>query len=322
MASTWHNSALGTAEAIDVTVQGSSLSFVGTAGETQTIDVVIIGDDIEENNETFKITLGDVTGTSGVQDAAITTGAVSDGLIIDDDTPVPTINLDVDANGEATALTDGVLIVRYLFGVTGAQLTDGALGTGAVRTDAADIIVYLEPGLTTMLDVDANGESGALTDGVLIVRYLFGVTGTQLTDGALGSGALRTDPAEIIAFLDAFLPAAASASLVVSTQDVLIAHYDEPVVSVVIPVNVETGPNFAQGTFNDASTTNVVTTTGDVVMPPIYSAPLLYPALIEEESDDEALAEEAPIIVPEEQAELDTLFGDLDGSLHEELLAV
>ena len=73
-----YSSALGTAEATDVTVQGSSLSFVGTASETQTIDVVIIGDDIEENNETFKITLGDVTGTSGVQDAAITTGAVSD----------------------------------------------------------------------------------------------------------------------------------------------------------------------------------------------------------------------------------------------------
>ena len=34
-----YSSALGTAEATDVTVQGSSLSFVGTAGETQTIDV-------------------------------------------------------------------------------------------------------------------------------------------------------------------------------------------------------------------------------------------------------------------------------------------
>jgi hypothetical protein len=57
-------------------------------------------------------------------------------------------------------------------------------------------------------------------------------------------------------------------------------------------------------------------------MPPIYSGPLLYPALIEEEQPDEILTEEAPVIVPEEQAELDTLFGALDGSLHEELLAV
>jgi hypothetical protein len=317
-----YSSALGTADATDVTVQGTSLIFAGTSGETQTIDVVIIGDDIEENSETFTITLGDVTGTSTVQDAAITTGAVSDGLIIDDDAAVPTIDLDVDANGEAGALTDGVLIVRYLFGVTGTQLTDGALGTGAVRTDPAEIIAFLEPGLTTILDVDANGEATALTDGVLIVRYLFGVTGTQLTDGALGTGSLRTDPVEIIAFLDGFLPAAASASLVVSTQDTLIANYDAPAVSVGIPGNVDTGPNFAQDTFNDASTTNVVTTTSDVVLPTTVSGPLLYPALTEEESDDEALAEEAPVIVPEEQAELEILFGDLDGSLQDELLTV
>jgi hypothetical protein len=317
-----YSSALGTADATDITVQGTSLSFLGTAGETQTIDVVIIGDDLVEDDETFTITLGDVTGTSAVQDAAITTGAVSYGLIIDDDVAVPTIDLDVDANGEAGALTDGVLIVRSLFGVTGTQLTDGALGTGAVRTDSAEIIAFLDLGLTTMLDVDANGEATALTDGVLIVRYLFGVTGTQLTDGALGTGALRTDSAEIIAFLDGFLPAAASASLVASTQDVLISHYDEPTVSVGIPGNVETGPNFAQGTFNDdASTTNVVRTTGDVVLPPIDSGPLLYPVPSEEEPDDESLMEEAPVIVPEEQAELDILFGDLGGSLQDELLA-
>jgi hypothetical protein len=80
--------------------------------------------------------------------------------------------------------------------------------------------------VTTNLDIDANGEATALTDGVMIVRSLFGVTGTQLTNGALGAGATRTDPAEIIAFLDGFLPAAAFASLVVSTQDVLITNYN------------------------------------------------------------------------------------------------
>ena len=85
--------------------------------------------------------------------------------------------------------------------------------------------------ITTNLDVDNNGEATALTDGLLIVRYLFGVTGTQLTDGLLGTGATRTDAAEIIAFLDGFLPAAASASLVVSTQDVLTANNDEPAVN-------------------------------------------------------------------------------------------
>jgi hypothetical protein len=158
--------------------------------------------------------------------------------------------------------------------------------------------------------------------GVLIVRSLFGVTGTQLTDGALGTRATRTDAAEIIAFLDGFLPAAASASLVVSTQDILIANYDEPVVSVSIPGNVEIGPNLAQDTFNDERRTNVATTTGDVVLPTTISGPLLYPVLTKEEPDDDTLTKEFSVIVPEEQAELDTLFGDLDGSLQDELLAV
>jgi hypothetical protein len=239
---------------------------------------------------------------------------------------VITTNLDVDANGEATALTDGVLIVRYLFGVSGTQLTDGALGTGATRTDPDEIIAFLDPGLTTMLDVDLNGEAGALTDGVLIVRYLFGVTGTQLTDGALGTGAVRTDAAEIIAFLDGFLPAAASASFVVSTQDVLIDNYDETSTASAADGTVvlvrDSSALASPSASRHFDAMNAARTTGDFVLPPIDSAPLLYPVLTKEEPDDESLVEEAPVIVPEEQAELDTLFGDLGGSLQDELLTV
>jgi hypothetical protein len=303
----------GTATNVDdYTASGSQIVIV--AGATfRSITLTGVDDTLNETDETIIVDITGVTnGTeSGMQQVTV--------VINDDDTL--TTNLDVDANGEATALTDGVLIVRYLFGVTGTQLTDGALGTGAVQTDPAEIIAFLDPGLTTMLDVDANGEAGALTDGVLIVRYLFGVTGTQLTDGALGTGAQRADPAEIIAFLDGFIPAAASASLVVSTQDVLIANY-EPTVSVGIPGNVETGPNFAQGTFTYESTTNVVTTTGDSVLPTIYSVPLLYPVPSEEEQPDGLLTKEASVIIPEEQAKLDSLFRDLGGSLQDELLAV
>jgi hypothetical protein len=202
----------------------SGTATIAAGATSTTVTVKVQGDTTEEVDETFFVNLSNPVNATIADNQGL-------GTIENDDAALPTTNLDVDDNGEAGALTDGVLIVRSLFGVTGTQLTDGALGTGAVRTDSADIIAFLEPGLTTMLDVDANGEAGALTDGVLIVRYLFGVTGTQLTDGALGTGALRTDSAEIITFLDGFLPAAASASFVVSKQDVLIANYDEPAVS-------------------------------------------------------------------------------------------
>ena len=71
----------------------------------------------------------------------------------------------------------------------------------------------------------------------------------------------------------------------------------------------------------DAGTTDS-TSTQDVVLQPINSARLLDPALTEEEPDDESSTEEDPAISSEDQADLDSLFGDLDGSLLDELLAV
>ncbi|MDV6032055.1 MAG: hypothetical protein F9B45_18575 [Phycisphaera sp. RhM] len=94
-----YSSALGTAEASDVTVAGSSLNFTGTVGETQAIDVTIKGDNIVEDDETFTITLGDVSGTSDVQDAAITTGDVSNGLINNDDFFTGIVFDDLDNDG-------------------------------------------------------------------------------------------------------------------------------------------------------------------------------------------------------------------------------
>jgi hypothetical protein len=51
---------------------------------------------------------------------------------------------DVDGDGMSLPLTDGLLIVRYLFGFTGAALTNGAVGEGCTRCSAAQIEAYLE----------------------------------------------------------------------------------------------------------------------------------------------------------------------------------
>ena len=55
--------------------------------------------------------------------------------------------LDVDGNGNLSALTDGLLIIRRLFGFEGESLTAGALASDATRTDAAAIADYID-GLT------------------------------------------------------------------------------------------------------------------------------------------------------------------------------
>jgi hypothetical protein len=59
---------------------------------------------------------------------------------------VPAI-LDVDGNGQLTALTDGLLVLRFLFGFSGVTLTSGAVGPGCTRCDSAAIVPYLQ-GLT------------------------------------------------------------------------------------------------------------------------------------------------------------------------------
>ena len=109
-------------------------------------------------------------------------------------------SLDVDANGTTDALTDGIIIIRYLFGFTGGVLTDSAIGPGATRTDPTEIVQYLNGGGNS-LDIDDNGTTDALTDGILIIRYLFGFTGDALIANAVAPGANRTGAAEIEAHL-------------------------------------------------------------------------------------------------------------------------
>ena len=50
---------------------------------------------------------------------------------------------DVDGDGKTAALTDGLLILRYLFGLRGAELVNHAVGSGATRAAAPLIESYL-----------------------------------------------------------------------------------------------------------------------------------------------------------------------------------
>ena len=99
-------------------------------------------------------------------------------------------NLDIDGNGSYDALTDGLLILRYLFGLTNSALINGAIGPGALRNTAPLVQNYLAT-LGTVLDIDGNAHADALTDGLLILRYLFGIRGPSLIAGALAPGAPR-----------------------------------------------------------------------------------------------------------------------------------
>ncbi|HVR31037.1 MAG TPA: PQQ-dependent sugar dehydrogenase [Thermoanaerobaculia bacterium] len=97
-------------------------------------------------------------------------------------TPQPAV-LDVDGNGEVKPLTDGVLVVRWLFGFTDEALTFEAIGDGCVRCSPEQVESYLAT-LSGQLDVDGDGYEKPLSDGVLVLRYLMEKRGDELVSGA------------------------------------------------------------------------------------------------------------------------------------------
>jgi hypothetical protein len=110
------------------------------------------------------------------------------------------IVLDIDANGSTDPLTDGLLVLRYLFGFTGSTLVGGAVGVGCARCTANEIASHLVE-LDFVLDIDKNNALAPLTDGLLVLRYLFGFTGSTLTSSAVGPACGRCDAAAIMPYL-------------------------------------------------------------------------------------------------------------------------
>ena len=115
---------------------------------------------------------------------------------------------DIDGDGRADALTDGLLFLRYAFGLTGDALISGVVASDAQYTTASDIEQELATVYTSSGDIDGNGEVDALTDGLLLLRYLFGLDGDTLTAGVIGSGATVTDSAALETYLSTLMPQA------------------------------------------------------------------------------------------------------------------
>ena len=109
-------------------------------------------------------------------------------------------DLDIDSDGQTGALTDGLLILRHLFGFSGSTLTDGAVALGASRSSPEAVREYLQVNAAE-LDIDGDSETDALTDGLLILRYLFGFRGDTLVSAALSGSASRSVPSDIESYL-------------------------------------------------------------------------------------------------------------------------
>jgi hypothetical protein len=110
-------------------------------------------------------------------------------------------SFDFDGNGTADALTDGLMLLRYAFGLSGSAVTDGAIAGDSPMT-AEQVLAALETASDSFADIDGNGVVDALTDGLMLLRALFGLSGDAVISGAVGGGATRTTAADIEAYID------------------------------------------------------------------------------------------------------------------------
>jgi uncharacterized secreted protein with C-terminal beta-propeller domain len=129
--------------------------------------------------------------------------------------PIAVDSWDFDGNGQADALTDGLLLLRYAFGLRDESLTDGVIATDASLT-ASEVanVMSQSAGIT---DIDADGNLDALTDGLLLLRYLFDMTGDALIDTAVSQSANRTSALEVAQYIASYVPGMAGQTLDQST---------------------------------------------------------------------------------------------------------
>jgi Leucine-rich repeat (LRR) protein len=111
---------------------------------------------------------------------------------------------DFDGNGAVDALTDGLLLLRHAFGLSGSTLTDFAVSPDSPNT-ATEIETHMNR-IMSIADIDGDGNVDALTDGLLLLRYAFELRGDNLVANVISDNATRTSSTDIESYIDAHMP--------------------------------------------------------------------------------------------------------------------
>jgi hypothetical protein len=113
---------------------------------------------------------------------------------------------DFDDNGQVDALTDGLMMIRHLFGLKDDLVTNNAIASNS-PLDSPQVIAEIAGSIWGIADIDADGKINALTDGLLLLRHLFELPNGLLTIGAVGKDATRASTEEIQSYIGAHMPA-------------------------------------------------------------------------------------------------------------------
>jgi hypothetical protein len=111
---------------------------------------------------------------------------------------------DFDENGQADALSDGLMMIRYLFGLRGSIVTNSTMSSDSPLS-SDEIVANIEAAMD-IADIDADDKHNALTDGLLLMRYLFGLRDNSLTQNVVSPEAARFAAEEVEEYIERFMP--------------------------------------------------------------------------------------------------------------------
>ena len=114
--------------------------------------------------------------------------------------------VDINADGIVDSRSDGLFLLRSMFGLTGDALANGLPVSDAAHHNSVGIESRIAS-LGDLADVDGNGNVDALTDGLLMLRYLSGLKGGSLISKVVATDATRTTAIDIEAHLKTLMPA-------------------------------------------------------------------------------------------------------------------
>jgi hypothetical protein len=115
-------------------------------------------------------------------------------------------SLDIDGNGQYDALTDGLLLLRGMFLLSGDSLISDAVASDAVYKTSDEVTSRIDM-LGDLVDIDGNGSVDALTDGLVILRYLFNLRGDVLINDVIASDATVKTAEDVEAKIEQLIPA-------------------------------------------------------------------------------------------------------------------
>ena len=185
-------------------VGGFTLTFAGTAGETQTFGVNPIGDSTSEPDETVLISMsGLVPVTVGTGDIDITDGATL--TILNDDDSLISVNdptvLEGDA-GSATLTYTVSLNQAALGSITVDYATsDGTATAGSDYTAASGTLTFNAGETSKTVDVTIAGDEIVELDETITLT-LSNATGTSQIDDATGTGTITNDDETVVTIED------------------------------------------------------------------------------------------------------------------------